>query len=65
MTSRFTHRQIWHHNSFFGFVALAEKNMFVILDSVTATKESKVIAHQIIRDLDRLKESLKIRNESP
>lgn len=58
----FLRRQdIWKHNSFLGRTKASMTAMIAILDSTTATGESKQLAGQIFGDLCRLYDSLKVR----
>lgn len=55
----------WHHNSFHGHAAMMQQNCRSIIDSTTATDESKGLARQIARLADALRASLKIRRTTP
>ena len=63
MTSRFTRRQIWRHNGLFGHTAMARQAMRAVQESQTATRDAKLLASSIERDLIRLAQLLKERDE--
>ena len=53
---------IWRHNGFFGSTRMAARNMDSIIDSDTATDDTKLLAGRIRVDLECLMGKLKIRN---
>lgn len=63
MTSRFTSKQIWVHNSFAGHARMMQSQASCIIGSATATKKSKELAFQIQNLAHELGESLKERAE--
>ena len=54
-------RMVWQHNSFLGRTKAAMTAMVAILDSETATGQSKQLAGQIHGELSTLYDSLKVR----
>jgi hypothetical protein len=58
---KFTRKEIWQHNSFFGSAVMTEKNMSRIIRSDTATPEAKQIATLIWYEAQKLYDALKKR----
>lgn len=54
-------QRVWRHNGFFGSVAMAKANMRSIMDSDSATNESKHLARLIHDRLTDLGQTLKKR----
>jgi len=56
-------REVWKHNTYLGHIARAKTAMVNIMESTTATPQTKDIAKTALRYLEMLYNALKKRNE--
>lgn len=54
-------KRVWRHNGFLGTVSMAQKGMWNIMTSDTATPQAKELANELRNDLLALYELLKER----